>query len=616
VHLSHRITPAPVAPHRRTPTRLVEARPPLEIRPLHPRRVYAVVGALRIACFLFQLMISLLFGGAFQRASARRARRTIEALGGLWLKLGQLIALRRDLLPSAYCEELSRLHDRAAGFSPALARAIVERELGVPISEVFSHFEDQPVGAASIAQVHRAQLRFGERPVVVKIQRPDVRDKAEATLGWIRRLIDALVRFNIAPHFEWRELYAELSETAREELDFRIEGSSLLRMRRQLREDRILVPRTYSHWTTRDVLVMEYIDGVFMSEYIAERERDPARVAAWERENRIDRRKVARRLYESTMRQLFKRNLFHADMHPGNIILLRDSKVALIDFGSVGFLDAEFLSSYRFFLEAIAARDYGRAVDVMFLMVNGLPEADIATIRAEVVAKLRAWEMRASTRTLEYEKKSLTSAVSDVFLSLTKHKIALSWSFLRVDRAEMTLDESLRVLDPGANYIHILRRSFLRINAELLAEQLEPASMSEHAGRFALGLLRITRDLDEQVAHVTRQIRQNVQVFRATTSKVADLLGWFTSLASTLFLAVLVYMIALLFWKREHGWARKLLGREATDVAAVAPDAYSWWWVAILGGLVWAWVSTRRLGGRFKERSSRQKRGGGVMDLL
>jgi ubiquinone biosynthesis protein len=597
----------PPAPPRVPPTRLMEHKP--EVRTAVDRfgRLRPAANVFRVTYFVIEMLLAWLIGGRLVVRNARRARLTIESLGGLWLKLGQLISLRRDLLPAAYCEELASLQDRAFGFSTEIARAIVERELKMPIDSLFSEFEDKPLGAASIAQVHRARLKFSGERVVVKIQRPDIQRQAERTLRWIDRMVRALVWLDVMPYFEWREMATELRETALEELDFRIEGTSLRRMRKYLKEDKVVVPRTYPRWTTRTVLVMEFIDGVFMTDYVTMLEQDPARVAEWERENGVDRRLVAKRLYVSLARQLFKRNLFHADMHPGNIILLRDSRVALIDFGSVGFLDAEFLTSYRFFLEAISDRNYGGAADLLFLLVSGLPDGDISTIRAEVVAKFRAWEMRANTDGLAYHERSLTSAVSDVFLSLARHRIALSWSFLRVDRAELTLDASLMYLDPDRNYVKLLRKTFVKINSELLARELQPEQLSERVGRFVIGLMRMTRDFEERVSYVTRQVRQSVQVYRATASKFAELTSWMVKGAAYALVAAIVYLVILLFWKRDYVWAHDVLGPDAgTGVfAQLTPEPYSWWWFVVLGGVAACLKSTLSVARRFSQRSSR-----------
>jgi ubiquinone biosynthesis protein len=589
------------------PTPLVHERPAISVPRSRPGRLRPLANMLRVALFFVELALSRLFRGALRLDNARRARTTIEHLGGLWLKFGQLISLRRDILPEAYSRELASLQDRALGFDPREARIIVERELGRPIDDVFSEFEDQPIGAASIAQVHRARLRHNSRQVVVKIQRPDIRAQAEQTLRWIGHLVAVFDWLEFAPHLDWREMLTELRQTALEELDFRIEATSLRRMRKMLREDKVIVPRTYKQWTTRHLLVMEFIDGVFMSEIIAVMDQDPARLAAWEAENNVDRRRVAKRLYQSMMRQLFKRNLFHADPHPGNIIVLRDSNIALIDFGSVGFLDAEFLSTYRYFLEAIAERDYGRSADLLFLLASALPETDLASIRAEIIAKFRAWEMRAKTKGLPYDERSLTSVVSDIFLSLSRHRIALSWSFLRVDRAELTVDATFRHLAPDYDFVKLMRKSFVRINTGLLIQELEPDRMLEHAGRAILGTLRATRDLDEQVAYVQREVRQNAQVFRATTSRFADLMSSMISAGTYVLAAVTAYLVITLFWKRGAGWAGELLGPTKVTAVEFTPAASSWWWAAILLGMLLWLRSAWRLKGRFDRRSNRTR---------
>jgi len=177
------------------------------------------------------------------RRRGERIRRGLERLGGLWIKAGQLLALRRDLLSSELCDELARLHDRAVGFPPADVVRVLEAELERPVSEVFSEFDRMPLAAASVGQTHRARLRRNGMLVAVKVQRPTIAETFHRDFRYLRWIVSFLRRFDIAPNGRWRDMLWELQRTMRQELDYRLEAASIQRMKRSLRPHRVYVPK-------------------------------------------------------------------------------------------------------------------------------------------------------------------------------------------------------------------------------------------------------------------------------------------------------------------------------------------------------------------------------------
>src|SRR4029077_16077874 len=182
----------------------------------------------------------------------------------------------------------------------------------------------------------------GGKRLAVKIQRPHLSELLLQDMRVIRAGLALKRLLPLLSYFRWAEFLWELDQILREEIDYRVEEQSLRRMRRTLGMHGIRVPRVKRSLSTQRVLVMEYFDGVYMSEYIEAASGDAAGLRSWLYRNDIDPHKVARRLFLSFRRQLFEDNLFHGDLHPGNIMLLRGSEVALIDFGSVGRLEGEF----------------------------------------------------------------------------------------------------------------------------------------------------------------------------------------------------------------------------------------------------------------------------------
>jgi ubiquinone biosynthesis protein len=381
----------------------------------------------------------------------RRLRDTLEGLGGLWVKLGQLVSLRIDLFGPEFCGALGQLQDRAVGFPGADAAAIVEAELGRPLDAVFAEFDLHPVAAASIGQVHRARLRDGGIEVAVKVQRPGMARTFERQLRLIRRIAWLMCRLGVAPYLQWDAFAWELEQVVREEVDYRFEAANTRRMRRTLARHGIVAPRVFEQYSTTRVLTASFLRGALMADYITLALAAPARAAAWRRENGIDASRVAHALSYSLLRQIFEDNLFHGDLHPGNVMLLRDNRIALLDFGSVSSTEREYLDKFRLSSRAFATRDYAKAADLTLQLCQTLPAADPEPLQRDIVRAIYEWARRSDVTTLAYHQKSLNAFYSELARVLIKYRCPNEWAFLRIRRAQETLDASLLVLNPGGD---------------------------------------------------------------------------------------------------------------------------------------------------------------------
>jgi ubiquinone biosynthesis protein len=391
-------------------------------------------------------------------AQACRVREFMEKMGGLWVKTGQILAMRRDLFSEVFCEELSLLQNRATGFPALYSRRIIEEDLGVPVEEVFSEFDDDPLAAASVGQAHRARLRDDGVEVVVKVQRPSVKASFERDFTVLDRLITFLTAIRFAPGLRWREMYTELESAISEELDYRQEASSLRRMRKSLKPHKIYVPKVYTRFCSDRVLVMEKVQGVYMSEYIRTAVSDPERLAAWRKENKVRPRLLGKRLWLSYLRQLFEDNLYHCDLHPGNILVMRKSRITLIDFGSVATTDRSLLAKFRMLYQAMGEKDYRKVAEMFLLIAPPLPNKDLSGAKEDVVRLFREFDSLSKIETLPYHQKSLSRLLGDVSNALSSHGVPSSWDFLRVTRASTTLDASLMFLVPDINYIKMAQQ--------------------------------------------------------------------------------------------------------------------------------------------------------------
>jgi ubiquinone biosynthesis protein len=286
-----------------------------------------------------------------------RLRLALEALGPIYIKFGQTLSTRRDLLPPAYADELARLQDRVPPFPAEDARKIVSAELARPVEALFARFEDQPLASASLAQVHAASLRGGEE-VVVKILRPGIEKTIRRDLDLLALLAGLVEHYHpYGRRLRPREIVAEFDRTLMHELDLTLEAANAVVLRRNARPDlRLYVPRVFWDYTRTRVLVLERVKGIPIA--------DQARLRALG----VDRRALAVLGVHIFFTQVFVDNFFHADMHPGNLFVdasdPRRPALAVVDFGIVGTLSADDRYYLAANVHAFFNRDYRRIAEL------------------------------------------------------------------------------------------------------------------------------------------------------------------------------------------------------------------------------------------------------------
>jgi ubiquinone biosynthesis protein len=289
-----------------------------------------------------------------------RLRKTLEDAGGMFVKLGQVASTRADLLPPAWCEELARLRTQASPLTEDEMRPWLDANLGRPASEVFHDFDWRPLGSASIAQIYSARLVDGT-PVIVKLQRPGLEEVVATDSAAMLQLAGLIERTTVTGvAVRPRDLMADFIDNIREELDFRIEASNSAELAASLAvsDDSVRVPIVYPDLSSAKVLVEERIEGVSVSDLDVLRE--------WN----IEPRRLAQRLFKSFSSQIFDVGLFHADPHPGNILVQEDQTIVLIDLGAVGRLTRRQRSQLLAMLTAAANGDARALRTVLFEVAN------------------------------------------------------------------------------------------------------------------------------------------------------------------------------------------------------------------------------------------------------
>jgi predicted unusual protein kinase regulating ubiquinone biosynthesis (AarF/ABC1/UbiB family) len=364
-------------------------------------------------------------------ARAAALAEDLERLGPTFVKFGQLLSTRPDLLRPHYVDALARLQDRCEPFPFADVEATVQSELGVRMSRLFAEFDDQPIAAASLGQVHRAVLRDG-RQVAVKVQRPGIRRQLSDDLEVLGELADFFdAHSDHARRFALRDAFEQFRRAVVAELDYRREANNLSTLRDVLDgRPRIVVPKPYDDLSTGKVLTMEYIDGRKVTELSA-----LARVDA-------DFTPLADELFAAYLKQILDAGFFHADPHPGNLLVTADQRLALLDVGMVGRLIPE---TRKLLAKLMVAIMNGRSADVVRVArLLGMPSDD-------------------------FEPMALQNTVNDLMNTMTQGPLA------EVDVGRAFLELSRRSADAGlrpAPELALLGKTLL--NLESVATELDP----------------------------------------------------------------------------------------------------------------------------------------------
>lgn len=283
----------------------------------------------------------------------KRIRETLEELGPTFIKLGQLLSTRGDLIPHDILLELAKLQDDVEPEDFVSIKNILESELKGKISDFFIYFDETPIASASIGQVYRAKIKEGKN-VVVKVQRPEVSQKINADIIILKNVAKILNERIIDAPLDFVEIVDELAESLLNELDYAQEGNNAERFRENFeKESYIYIPKIYWKYTTKRVLTMEYVEGISV------KNRDLLVKKGF------DLKKIAREGAWVIFLQVYEFGFFHGDPHPGNILITNDGKISYIDFGIVGYLDKSSREMIIDLFKAFAENDIEEVIEVL-----------------------------------------------------------------------------------------------------------------------------------------------------------------------------------------------------------------------------------------------------------
>ncbi|MBU2561714.1 MAG: AarF/ABC1/UbiB kinase family protein [Nanoarchaeota archaeon] len=445
-----------------------------------------------------------------------------EDLDGTFIKLGQLLSLRPDLIPAEYCEELSKLQDKVKPFSGKEAVEIIEKELKHPLKSLFREFDEVPVAAASMGQVHLAKLKDGTR-VAVKVQRPGVQRTVKIDIKLLYRIAGLAKRRYGDSIVDPVEIVREFERYTENELNYLKEAHNIDVFHRNFAKSQtIVIPKVFWSHTTGRVLTMEYIPGKRLTDLSKFR---PA-----------ERKRIIRTIIEAEFEQMFVHGVFHADPHPGNFLVKRDGKIALLDFGIVGRMDYVMKEHVTDLFMGMVDADVDGMVDAAVRLGVTREGADLDRIRSDVHERLSAYYGTSLDRL------RMSQAFNDLIRLFRQNSIRVLPNFVLLTKATVTIEGLASKMDPKMDFVEVARPFVKRI----ARERLHPKHIAERARRkvdamleFAGSIPKKTSALISNLHDTDRDLRRIDQDISALTVEIDRSSNRVTLgfLAGTLFIA-------------------------------------------------------------------------------
>jgi ubiquinone biosynthesis protein len=409
-------------------------------------------------------------------------RRTLERLGPTYVKLGQILSLRDDMLPERITLELRKLQSQVPPITYAEAKGVIETEFNTPIRHIFAEFSEQPVASASLAQAHMAKLRNGQK-VVVKVQRPGITRLISDDINVMRRLAFFMERIPKLRDYRPAHFVEEFAKYTMRELDFAQEGKHADIFRENFKEwDDIMFPSIYWDYTSRRVLTMEFIDGVKPDDRLKLKKMG------------INGPRLAARGAQAVLKMLYIDGFFHGDPHPGNMFIVDRNKICLIDLGMIGSFTPETRNNMFLYYYFMVIREFDHATSYLVKMTEPGRRADIPGFRAELAEQIKRWSGSAAFK--EY---SLGRLIFDTMNIGAKHRLYFHGDLVLSSKCIITIEAVGAILDPKMDLSKVSRPMMEKI----FAEQMSLA-------RYGKSILRALPDYLEYAEKIPEQLLKTI----------------------------------------------------------------------------------------------------------
>ena len=419
--------------------------------------------------------------------TAERARLALEKLGPTFIKFGQIISTRPDLIPEDFILEFSKLQNDVPSYPYAEVEQLIAKEFKKTIKELFSEFDEVPVAAASLSQVHKAKLK-NSTVVAVKIQRPNIRATIETDINILYELAKFIEkRGDIWKIYKPAEIINEFSKTIKKELDFMNEGRNIDKFRANFSKDKTVhLPYVYWQLTTEKVLTMEFIEGTGLFEIVRSKE------------NAYNKKLIAERYVTAIHRQIFEHGFFHADPHPGNVNILRDNIIAFLDLGMTGRIDESMMGSIADLLISTINSDAESIVNTLEVMDIITPETDIKVLTRELKDFVDKYYG------LPIKDMHVGKIMMDIFEIIKKHEISFPSELALLVKALITAEGIVLTLDPDFNMVEHTRP----FAENLVKQKYSPEKIFKKLGKTTTELLELFQQMPDELIWILRNLRK------------------------------------------------------------------------------------------------------------
>lgn len=512
---------------------------------------------------------------------ATRIRMFLQDVDGVFIKIGQIMAMRVDFLSDEYIQELLKLLDEVPPFDPQLAKEIIEEELESKISVLFRTFEEEPIAAASFGQVHAATLQNGDE-VVIKVQRPEVPDIVAADLRLLRLgtfLIDAT---GLTKRVRLKHLYDDFSEWTKEELDYRIEGSHVQRLYEEaIGSENERIPKVYWNLTSTRILTLERLRGIWVKEIIERLQTDRISVTRELSRRNTTLMEVSRNILQNSLRQIFDYGFYHADPHAANLLVMENGVIGYVDFGITGQLREKAKALQVKVHVALESGDVDRFYGAVLEMIDPPHDADLARFEKAVRRSFAAWTRSQYMGTVNIREKSFARLMLRLSDAAQRSWVAFSSMEVRIFRTLAIVDAVLLQFAPNLNVRSEFRKFFtmyeVKKRTHSLPTIIHNLPMALH--NMSLALHNMPQEISEQIATVSTYVSKVKTVLsrifqigsfllipvaltalieyvvRPKTGDIPRVGQWLTDLrGGPLYLAIIA-ILAILFF----GWLSRLL---------------------------------------------------------
>ncbi|HEX7990312.1 MAG TPA: 2-polyprenylphenol 6-hydroxylase [Stenotrophomonas sp.] len=425
-----------------------------------------------------------------------RVRSAMQELGPTFVKLGQVLATRVDLLPPEWIAELSELQNAVPALPYGAIREQLEADLGAPPAQVFAFLDETPMAAASLAQAHRARLHDG-REVVLKIRRPGIRDVVEADLRLLARLAEIVeARLPDLRRYRPAEVVQQFTVSLRSEMDFAAECRNSERIARNFDgRDDILIPAVHWQWTCESLNVQDFVDGI------------PGRKLDAVDDAGLDRAALARRGAEIVLKMVLEDGYFHADPHPGNIFYMRDGRIGVIDFGMVGALSESRRFQVAQLLHGLVEQEPQAVADVLLDWAGGV-EVDEGRLQQDISQFVDQY------RGVPLKDLRIGLMLGDITQLLRSYSLTLPADLALMIKAFLTLEGMGRQLDPDFDMASAAR-PFLE---QVVLQRYAPKALLKRGRRSLLGMLDFAGELPRDLRRLVQAARRGQLKLRVETT--------------------------------------------------------------------------------------------------